>query len=91
MPTLWFVLSLLDKLINTQTHTCDHIIYMYIYCVKTVLLLFYILLPEFPLYYFIMKKTNSGMIEKQIEMIFVILNGECVKIPVKLRTNVEIL
>lgn len=56
-----------------------------------VLLLFYILLPEFLLYYFIMKKTNSGMTEKQIKMIFVILNGECVKIPVKLRTNVEIL
>lgn len=83
MPTLWFVLSLLDMLIKTQTCTCDHIIYVCIYCGKIVLHLSYILLPEFTLYCFIMKKTNSGMIEKQIEMIFVILSGEYVKIPVK--------
>lgn len=57
------------------------ILYVYI-LYKIVLHLSYISLPKFDSYCFIMK-TNSGMIEKQIEMIFVILSGEYVKIPVK--------
>lgn len=60
----------------------EYYIYVYILWQSSFIFILHFITWASPVL-FNMKKTNSGMIEKQIEMIFVILNGEYVKIPFK--------